>query len=311
VIYGVIAAVAWGISTVAAAHAARRIGTYNAVLVSQVLGLTMLVLLSAILHPSLAALDDRTTGGLAAAGVLGLLGWLTYYRALEHGPVGLVSAIGATYGGVTALLAVAVLGESIGGVGGAGVVLAVGGAAMAAAHASDAAPAAASSAAAVPACGAVAVLDRSLPRLGFARPSFPQPGIPLALVSALTYGVGAFLLGQYSVRAGWLPSTLVAYTASVLTLLLALPFLGKPITMNSRTSGLTWAAAAGVTEVAALLAFARGGQIGEVAVTAAVSSLYPVLALAAGIVMFRERLSGRQVVGVSCIAAGVVMLSLA
>jgi uncharacterized membrane protein len=310
VIYGLIAAVAWGISTVAAAHAARRIGTYNAVLVSQVLGLTMLVLLAAILHPSLAALDDRTTGGLAAAGVLGLIGWLAYYRALEHGPVGLVSAIGATYGGVTALLAVAVLGESIGGVGGAGVVLAVGGAAMAAAHASDAAPAAAP-AGGVTAGGAAAVLYRGLPRLGFARPSFPQPGIPLALVSALTYGVGAFLLGQYSVRAGWLPSTLVAYTASVLSLLLALPFLGKPIGMTSRTSGLMWAGAAGLTEVAALLAFARGGQVGEVAVTAAVSSLYPVLALAGGIVIFRERLSGRQVVGVSCIAAGVVMLSMA
>jgi drug/metabolite transporter (DMT)-like permease len=155
------------------------------------------------------------------------------------------------------------------------------------------------------------LLDRGLPRLGFVRPSFPQPGIPLALVSALTYGVGAFLLGQYSVRAGWLPSTLVAYTASVLTLLLALPFLGKPLATNSRASGLMWAGAAGVTEVAALLAFARGGQVGEVAVTAAISSLYPVLALAAGIVMFHERLGSRQLVGVSCIAAGVVMLSLA
>jgi bacterial/archaeal transporter family protein len=303
--YGLIAALAWGISTIAAAHAARRMGTYNAVLVSQVLGLTMLVVLTAILRPSLAAVDGRTAGGLAAAGVLGLLGWLSYYRALEHGPVGLVSAVGATYGGVTALLAVAVLGESIGGIGGTGIVLAVGGAAMAAARASDAAPST------VPACDGAAVLTRSLPRLGFVRPSIAQPGIPLALMSALTYGIGAFLLGQYSVRAGWLPSTLVAYTASVLALLLALPFLGKPMATGSRSSGLMWAAAAGVTEVAALLAFSRGGQVGEVAVTAAVSSLYPALALAAGIVMFRERLSSRQVVGVSCIAAGVVMLSLA
>ena len=66
VTYGLIAAVAWGISTIAAAHAARRIGTYNAVLVSQVLGLTMLVVLAAILHPSLASVDDSTAGGLAS-----------------------------------------------------------------------------------------------------------------------------------------------------------------------------------------------------------------------------------------------------
>jgi uncharacterized membrane protein len=46
-------------------------------------------------------------------------------------------------------------------------------------------------------------------------------------------------------------------------------------------------------------------------VTAAVSSLYPALALAAGILMFGERLSGRQVIGVGCIGAGVVLLGLA
>ncbi len=69
--------------------------------------------------------------------------------------------------------------------------------------------------------------------------------------------------------------------------------------------------AAGLTEAAALLAFSRGGQAGQVAITAAVSSLYPALALAAGIVMFRERLSRQQLVGVGCIAAGLIMLGLA
>jgi len=95
VTYGLLAAAAWGISTIAAANAARRIGTYTAVLVSQVLGLAVLVLLAAVLHPSLAAVGGTTAVGLTGAGVLGLLGWLCYYRALECGPVGLVSAIGA------------------------------------------------------------------------------------------------------------------------------------------------------------------------------------------------------------------------
>ena len=140
--YGLIAATAWAASTVAAANAARRLGTYYAVLISQVLGLATLGLLTAMLHPSLAA-AGRVLAGLVAAGVLGLLGWLFYYRALESGPVGLVSAIGASYGGVTALLAVTLLGEHIGGFGGAGVMLAVGGVALAVARApnADAAPA--------------------------------------------------------------------------------------------------------------------------------------------------------------------------
>jgi drug/metabolite transporter (DMT)-like permease len=65
-----------------------------------------------------------------------------------------------------------------------------------------------------------------------------------------------------------------------------------------------------LTEVVALLAFSRGGQVGQVAITAAVSSLYPALALGADIVMFRERLSGQQLVGVGCIATGLLMLGL-
>ena len=303
--YGLIAATAWAASTVAAANAARRLGTYYAVLTSQVLGLATLGLLTAMLHPSLAA-AGRVLAGLAAAGVLGLLGWLFYYRALESGPVGLVSAIGASYGGVTALLAVALLGEHIGGFGGAGVMLAVGGVALAVARGPkpDAAPAEIGGAAP----------DRG-PRHTVARTETPRNGLlrqgtTLALASALTYGVGAFLLGRYSGGAGWLPSTLVAYAASVFSLVLVLPFARPPVKTGGALVGLLWAVGAGLTEVVALLAFSRGGQVGQVAITAAVSSLYPALALGAGIVMFRERLSRQQLIGVGCIATGVVMLSL-
>jgi multidrug transporter EmrE-like cation transporter len=74
--------------------------------------------------------------------------------------------------------------------------------------------------------------------------------------------------------------------------------------------GLGWAAAAGLTEAVALAAFSRGGQAGQVAVTAAVSSLYPIIPLAAGWVVFRERLRWRQVLGVAGIIAGLVMISL-
>src|SRR5271157_5017952 len=56
--------------------------------------------------------------------------------------------------------------------------------------------------------------------------------------------------------------------------------------------------------------FPGGGQAGQVAVTAAVSSLYPIIPLAAGLVVFHERLRWRQVLGVGCIVAGLVMIGL-
>ena len=308
--YGLIAALAWGISTIAAAWAARRVGTYMALLVSQLLGAGFLGLLAVMMRPSLAGLDGLTLPGLAGAGLLGLLGWLTYYKALEDGPVGVVSAIAATYGGVAAVLAVLVLGERLGLSGWAGVILAVGGVGLAAARS----------------CA------------GLAAGGVARSGILLALVSAATYGVGSFLLGGFSAQVGWLAAALVTYGSSVAALVLVLPFRragngrpggaapppdsrqsancdGEPDTASGRQRpgylpGLGWAAAAGLAEAVALAAFSRGGQAGQVAVTAAVSSLYPIMPLAAGLAVFHERLRGRQVLGVACIVAGLVMIGL-
>jgi drug/metabolite transporter (DMT)-like permease len=449
VIYGLIAAAGWGLSTVAAAGAARQLGSYYAVLISQLLGLIGLGLLAAIKHPVLAP-DVRPLAGLAAAGILGLLGWLSYYRALTTGPVGLVSAIGASYGGVTALLAITVLGERIGVIGGAGIVLATAGVALAAAKGhpppgppgdaspaplrepaltSLARPATAAGSPPGPAHASTGLLESARPEPGLPGPGRPGPGVlgteladaelptvelwatdlrrrrawlgqgsglaaasrpragtpwrgmpgasalparprlvilrragvawravqpvtppdpprrtrgarrrprsrwrgtlpertppmsryrrlfarpgtSLALGSAVVYGVSAFLLGRYSAREGWLAATLVTYAASVLTLAAALPFAGRRRGPWPGARGMAWAIVAGITEVIALLAFARGGQAGQVAVTAAVSSLSPALVLAAGFLVFRERLSARQLLGAACIIGGLVLLGL-
>jgi uncharacterized membrane protein len=208
--YGLIAAVKWGLSAVAAAKAARRTGTYLAVLCGQGLGVLSLLALAAAVRPSFAAVDGAVALHLAVAGLVGLVGYLCYYRAIEDGPVGLGSAISSTYGGIAALLAVIVLGERLGAIGIAGVVLAVAGVAMAIARA--------------------------------AGPAAPPP-------------------------------------------------------------------AAGPA-AAGLLAFARGGQVGQVAVTAAVSSVYPVIPLAAGLALFGERLRASQLLGVGLVVAGLVLLGL-
>jgi drug/metabolite transporter (DMT)-like permease len=301
VVYGLIAALGWGLSAVAATNAARRAGTYLAVLSGQGLGVLVLLLLAALLRPSFAAADGTVALSLAGAGLLGLLGYLAFYRALEYGgAVGLVSAISATYGGVTTVLAVGVLGERISGAGALGVVLAVAGIALAAARpASTAEP---SIAVGEPIVGVAPAPSRIR--------SLSRAGIPLAIVSALAYGVGGLLLGEYSARAGWLVAALVAHGTSVTALLIALPLLGRRKAWQGSASGVIWAAAAGLTDAVGLLGFARGGQAGQVAVTAAVSSVYPVIPLVAGILLFGEQLTRRQLTGVAAIIAGLVLIGL-
>jgi drug/metabolite transporter (DMT)-like permease len=301
VLYGLIAALGWGMSAVAATNAARRAGTYLAVLSGQAIGVVVLVVLTAVIQPSF-AVGASVLVFLAAAGLLGLVGYLAFYRALEYGgAVGLVSAISATYGGVTTVLAVVILGEHLGWGGALGVALAVAGTAAAAAR--PAASQADSIAVAEPLVGVAPAPARIR---GLAR-----AGVPLAIVAALAYGLGGFLLGRYSGRAGALVAALVAHGASIFVLVLALPLLGRRQAGRGSVPGFLWAGAAGLTDVVGLLAFARGGQVGQVALTAAVSSVFPVIPLVAGLVFFGEHLTARQVAGVAAIIAGLVLIGLA
>ncbi len=150
---------------------------------------------------------------LAAAGLLQLAGWAMFYQALRAGPVGLVSAVAASDGAITVLLAVTVTAERL----------------------------------AVPAAAGIVQAPAGRARA----------------------------LRRCPAAARWL------------------------------------AVCAGLVEAAALLALARGGQDGQIAVTAAVSNLYPVVPLAPGVLWFRERLTARQVLGAGIITAGLVLLSIA
>jgi drug/metabolite transporter (DMT)-like permease len=278
---GLVAAGAWGLAALAAASATARIGAYFAVLGSQALASCVLALLAFILDPPMTGLGGTVGLELAAGALVSLAAWLAYYKALDHGPVSVVAAIGATYGGVAALLAVTVLGERPGAFGIAGIALTVAGAAALTA--------------------------------GGGNHAGGQAGIPLAAASAGAFGVGvgAFILGGASAHAGWLPAALVTAAASVIALIVAFPFQRRALDGDSFGRGMAWAAGAGLAEAIALMAIAAGGQHGHVAVTAAISGLYPAVPLACGLLSGRERLALRQILGVATVMAGIALVNIA
>jgi drug/metabolite transporter (DMT)-like permease len=215
-----------------------------------------------------------------------------------------------------------VLGEHLGVTGAVGVVLAVAGIALAAARSrrapvpdvavpeGAAAERAAAEGAALPATVAIGEpIVGVVPAPSRIR-SLSRAGVPLAIICALAYGVGGFMLGKYSARAGWLTAALIAHGASITVMLMALPLLRRKMAWRGTASGVAWAAAAGLTDAVGLLAFSKGGQAGQVAVTAAVSSVYPVIPLVGGVLLFGEHLTRRQLTGVLGIIAGLVLIGL-
>ena len=285
--YGLLSALSWGVSTLLAAVAARRIGALRTVAVGELAALAGYWTLFLAGHFSFGGLDggDPRTWLLVLAGVIGVVGYLALYRGLESGHVGLVSAISACYGGVIAALSVLLLHERLTAAAVVGIVATVVGIVLAVTRRETGPPTAAGGRA-------------------------PAIGVVFGLVAALCYGVGGFMIGRYSISLGWLVPVVVARCGAMVLLLVLLgtPLRGPAVPRPG--PGIAWAVAAGLADAAGLVFFTRGDQVGLVAVTAAVSSAYPVIPLVGGLLLFREGLQRQQAGGAVLILAGLVLLGL-
>jgi drug/metabolite transporter (DMT)-like permease len=303
--YGLLSALSWGISTLLAAVAARRIGALRTVVLGEATGLAAYLTLFGLGPFSLRGVGS-TAWLLVLAGVIAVVGYLAMYRGLESGHVGLVSAITACYGGVIAALSVILLRERLTAAAAIGIVATVLGVMLAVLRRTAVpTPTAAAPTVPPPASGSAAAPAPVGPPA-----AAPAIGAAFGLVAALCYGVGGFMIGRYTRELGWLVPVVVARFGSMALLLtlLATPLRGPAGTR--RASGIAWALAAGLTDAAGLVFFTRGDQVGLVAVTAAVSSAYPVIPLIGGVLVFRERMARQQIGGAILILVGLVLLGL-
>ena len=289
--YGLLSALSWGVSTLMAAAAARLIGALRTVIIGEAAGLAGFWMLFLLGDFSL-----RGVGGsvwlLILAGMIAVLGYLALYRGLETGHVGLVSAISACYGGVIAALSVVLLHERLTAAAVAGIAATVAGVMLAVIRRETSQP------------------PDALNPATLTPVRAPAVGAVFGLAAALCYGIGGFMIGRYSVSLGWLVPVVVARGGSMVLLLvlLATPLRGPAVPRPGR--GVAWALAAGLADAAGLVFFTRGDQVGLVAVTAAVSSAYPIIPLVGGVLLFRERLQRQQAGGAVLILVGLVLLGL-
>jgi drug/metabolite transporter (DMT)-like permease len=292
--YGLLTALCWGTSALLAAVAVRRLGALRTLVIGETVALAAYGTLFWAGHFSLRGAGP-SAWLLLLAGVIGVAGYLALYRGLESGHIGLVSAISACYGGVTAVLSVVLLHERLTAAATAGIIATVAGVMLAVIRRPNTPP----------------------PAAAPATPAVPAPAIGaiFGLAAALFYGVSGFMIGRYSYDLGWLVPVVIARSGAMVFLLalLATPLrapspngVGRP----RAASAIAWAMAAGLVDAAGLAAFTRGDQVGLVAVTAAVSSAYPAIPLIGGLLFFRERLMRWQAGGAVLILAGLVLLGL-
>jgi drug/metabolite transporter (DMT)-like permease len=260
-------------------YLARRAGFFRALLVTHAAGVALL----AVVALALDDLPGPSAGqlvALAAVGLVGVAAYAGFYRALELGPIAIVSPIASSNGAIVVLLAVLVLDESLTSVQALGCVLVLGFIALAAVE----------------------------PRA--TRSEGGRGGIPLALLTAASFGAYLFGLATLSDELGWLVPILAARTATV-AVLAAVAVARPPSAAGSLGRlGLLGCVGAGMLDATGYLAFNRGAEVGEVAITSAAAAAYPVIPILVGLAALRERVAWHQLVGVGGVLCGMVVLSL-
>lgn len=278
-VLGSLAALAWGLADVSVTYLSRRGGFFTTLLYTQMAGVALLVVVALALG-DLPGASGAELLALAALGPVAVAAYAGFYRALELGPIAIVSPIASSNGAIVVLLAVLVLGESLTALQALGCVLVLGFIGLAALEP------------------------------GGERADEGAHGISLALVTALSFGIYLFGLATISEELGWLLPILVARTVAV-AILAAVAAARPPSRRGSMGRlGVLGCMGAGVLDAAGYLAFNRGGEIGEVAITSAAAAAYPVIPILVGLLALRERIAWRQLLGVAGVLCGMVVLSL-
>jgi drug/metabolite transporter (DMT)-like permease len=284
-LFGLGSAIGFGFADLLGAISSRRIGVPITLLVIQITDVLAMAALLLTPLPGDGALEAGAgaRAAIAVSGVLGTVSYFALYRALQLGPVAVVSPVFAAYAALAVILSVVLHGERPSAMASAGVVLTVLGVVLASARGD-----------------------------GARRDAESWGGIPWALVAMLGWGVATYVIGLYAQQTGWyLPTfgTRVVEFALVGAAILFLQLRGVALAAPRGTSAAI-PVVSGLADALAVSLFARASEQGLVSIAAAVSATFPLVVVAGGLALFHERPSTRQWMGVLATVAGLVLLGI-
>lgn len=282
-IFGLAAALGWGLADFSGALAGRRIGSNSAVIVGQLLSAVFMTVLVLATGQDLSRVAPLL-GVVALNGAFAATAYASHYRALELGPVAVVSPIGAGFAVVGVGLAIVVLGERPGPMELAGAGVTVLG---------------------------VALVSTDLVALRSGTHTW-APGLTWAIVAAVTFGVGGFLLGYLAKELGWILG-LWASRAAQIACLVPLAFFRRHEFRRIGTggvAGISLALAAGAADILGVTTFSYGAEFGFLSIVLAASAIFPLVAVVLSVWLLHERPVTNQYVGIALVVAGLLLLGL-
>jgi drug/metabolite transporter (DMT)-like permease len=274
IVLAALSAAVWGTADYAGGKASRRADALAVTVVSQIVGLPLLVL-CVVLVPGVPTGVDLAWGALA--GVAGLGGIVLLYRALSGGAMSVVAPITA----VTAALVPIGVGLVTDHVPGA---LALTGAGC-------------------------AILAIALVSLGPGGGGEVHPRlVGLALTAGALFGIFFALLGQTSPDTGmWSLVGVRTTSVGVGVALMLRRGLSFRLGTGSARPPTPWIVLAGTFDIAANALYIASAARGHLSIVAAIASLYPASTVLLALAVDRERLRPVQVAGLGLAATALVL----
>ncbi len=268
------ASLSWGFADFGAGVGARRLPVFVVAAISQTAGLAVAAIV--VLATGASVPSTREILWAVFAGLIGVIGIASFYRALAVGTMGIVGPITATASIVPVAFGLA-RGERPSVLQGVGAVLAVVG---------------------VVAASRERVAEHARRRFGV--------GVGLALIAALSFG--GSLVGLARAAPGGSGFAVLVMRAVVVPLVLVAAVTLKPrLPSSSRGWGLLLGV--GALDTGATLLYGIASTRGLLSIVAVLSSLYPIVIVVLARVLLAERIARPQLAGVGVALAGVALIS--
>ncbi len=272
-VLGLASAASWGAGDFSGGLAARRSNVFGVVVISQMAGLALIVafaVLSAERTPTFADLGWGAIGGL-----VGVVGLVSFYRALSLGQMGLTAPVAAVISAMLPVLFAAVTKSlpSTAQLAGFGLAL-------------------------------IGVWLLSRPKeVG----DKPAAGLPLAILAGLGFGGALTLFGQISPGAVFWPLGF-ARVISISTLTV-IAFATQRSGWRPSRDQIPLIALAGVLDMGGNALFVLAAHVGRLDVAAVLSALYPASTVILARMVLKERLTTPQLTGLAAALVAVALIA--
>lgn len=284
-LFGLIAMVGWGTSDFLAAMISRKIGFFRAFALTRILSMVLLLLLIPFFFQPI-TLSQSTIILILVAAFFFIIANLSYYKGFAVGEISVISPIASTYPVITVLISVFLLKESLSLLQIAAVGLAIMGSVLTSFRLAD--------------------LRKLKPQ------KFAQ-GIHYAILAAIGWGVLMVMVGILANTIGWYSPVLLMNVVVLFYLLPISRLYKKNLTLPIKSSIvaiLPLCILMVILDTSAGLSYSISTTFAYVAIVATVSSIYPMLTILLARVVFKEKLSINQGVGIGLVLLALLLLSM-